>query len=81
MRDGLLSRVGASSLNSRKLTWTRLKLTNFYDICMSDLRRTIKFPTMDVNLVNQARYESHELGMSGDDMCTTCIYQRAITIF
>ena len=39
---------------------------------MSDIRRNIEFPTMDVG-VNRARYESRELSMSGDAMCTTFI--------
>ena len=66
-----LNRVGASSLNSRKLAWTSLKFTNIEDICTSNLRHKIKFPTMDVR-VDRAHYESRQLGMSRDDLCTTC---------
>ena len=66
----MLWRAGAS-LNSRKLAWTRLKFTNFYGICMSDIRRHIEFPAIDIR-VNRVLYESRELGMSCDDLRTTC---------
>ena len=38
---------------------------------MSDIRRHIEFPTIDIR-VNRVLYESRELGMSCDDLRTTC---------